>query len=542
MICTTTTETLGTLNKMNEGEKNLQSGALKIPEILEEVMQLSERPDRAASARVCRSWTPVAIDVLWRDLDSIFPLLELIAPLERDAEGSLIFPDLIQPVDWERLDSYACRVRSLVYDDTEDCSTWNGYTGRISERILSDVHLNRLSSGSILPNVIKVNWIAEEATTTLLLLFFLSSRTQHLRIELGSRCPTKIINSLLKLLGSRVASVIEFKFFIHRQVDDVDEELAKCLMQMEALERVMLPRRFGAPKVVTALTCLKQLKSLRILGKVPQRNGTVSQIGTQWDTKLEAFQTLEILDFQTTLSRAESALTSLTPLCLQSIVIIAVDVVSNQELASLFSAMATSCPQLRKLWLNLYSGTTKSTELSHFGTLKPLFDCRLLQDLEIGHPRSIQLTEGNIISIANAWSELTRLFLMSNSLVEEERTPLSLLKAFARYMPGLQQLGLPCRLDLDGIQTSPTSQAFESLLQLHLGRSAVSPDDVDAVTAFLGFICPPGSKIDNGASRWQFEPRGWVMNRQTELWAAVGDGIGAFHQIQRGVAVEIEQS
>ncbi|KAG8992519.1 hypothetical protein FRB94_011530 [Tulasnella sp. JGI-2019a] len=176
----------------NRRMKNLQPGSavLKTPEILREVLLLSERPERAKSARVCRAWSSIVIDVLWADLDSIFPLLELIAPLERDSERRLVFPDLVERVDWGRFDSYARRVRSLAYNDTEDRLTQNGYTGIISKTIFSDIYINNPKSGPLLPNATKVVWMTYDPDTALLLLPFLSDSTLSLHVELGPKFPT----------------------------------------------------------------------------------------------------------------------------------------------------------------------------------------------------------------------------------------------------------------------------------------------------------------------------------------------------------------
>ncbi|KAG9021864.1 hypothetical protein FRB95_001248 [Tulasnella sp. JGI-2019a] len=202
----------------NRRMKNLQPGSavLKTPEI-------------------CRAWSSIVIDVLWADLDSIFPLLELIAPLERDSERRLVFPDLVERVDWGRFDSYARRVRSLAYNDTEDRLTQNGYTGIISKTIFSDIYINNPKSGPLLPNATKVVWMTYDPDTALLLLPFLSDSTLSLHVELGPKFPVKAINSLLNRLGGRVPDLLDFNFFIHKQVDDVDEGLAKCLGEMETL-------------------------------------------------------------------------------------------------------------------------------------------------------------------------------------------------------------------------------------------------------------------------------------------------------------------
>ncbi|KAG8910766.1 hypothetical protein FRC01_006142, partial [Tulasnella sp. 417] len=55
--------------------------ALAVPEILTSVLGLSKKEDLACAALTCRKWSPVALDHLWKELDSIAPLLVLVQPL-----------------------------------------------------------------------------------------------------------------------------------------------------------------------------------------------------------------------------------------------------------------------------------------------------------------------------------------------------------------------------------------------------------------------------------------------------------------------------
>ncbi|KAG8955282.1 hypothetical protein FRC00_005457 [Tulasnella sp. 408] len=55
--------------------------ALAIPEILISVLSLCEKADLGRAALTSRKWSPVALDYLWKELNSIVPLLVLIRPL-----------------------------------------------------------------------------------------------------------------------------------------------------------------------------------------------------------------------------------------------------------------------------------------------------------------------------------------------------------------------------------------------------------------------------------------------------------------------------
>lgn len=46
------------------------------------VFSFSEAPELARSAVVCKNWSDIALDELWRDLESVLPLLNLLGHLD----------------------------------------------------------------------------------------------------------------------------------------------------------------------------------------------------------------------------------------------------------------------------------------------------------------------------------------------------------------------------------------------------------------------------------------------------------------------------
>lgn len=62
--------------------------ALAISEVLELTFSLCRRRDAVQCARVCTSWKDLALDRVWRDLESLLPLFEILAPLDLLGESS----------------------------------------------------------------------------------------------------------------------------------------------------------------------------------------------------------------------------------------------------------------------------------------------------------------------------------------------------------------------------------------------------------------------------------------------------------------------
>lgn len=64
--------------------------ALSIPEILQLILSSGISTVTARNvALTCRMWKELALDRLWRDLDSVFPLLWVLVPLKVDQ----VFPE-----------------------------------------------------------------------------------------------------------------------------------------------------------------------------------------------------------------------------------------------------------------------------------------------------------------------------------------------------------------------------------------------------------------------------------------------------------------
>lgn len=62
---------------------------LAVHEIISKIIQNCRPRDQAVAARVSRFWCDVALDWVWRDIESILPLLRLLAPLV-DTESGLV--------------------------------------------------------------------------------------------------------------------------------------------------------------------------------------------------------------------------------------------------------------------------------------------------------------------------------------------------------------------------------------------------------------------------------------------------------------------
>lgn len=62
---------------------------LAIPEIVEQVFAFLDDAERASNARVCKGWSEVAFDLLWRKVDNLPRLFGLLAQLDNRRDGTV---------------------------------------------------------------------------------------------------------------------------------------------------------------------------------------------------------------------------------------------------------------------------------------------------------------------------------------------------------------------------------------------------------------------------------------------------------------------
>ncbi|KAG8953296.1 hypothetical protein FRC04_002706 [Tulasnella sp. 424] len=134
--------------------------ALEVGEILDAIMLfLDEYRDLFAASLVCKTWTPIALDHLWRTLNSVDPLCRLLGPMQY-LDGFWRFTDTILGADWTRFEFYSQKVRRIDND-------FDG--GELGHGTLTQVlNIRPPSIPYILPRVTEINWTEQETARGIL--------------------------------------------------------------------------------------------------------------------------------------------------------------------------------------------------------------------------------------------------------------------------------------------------------------------------------------------------------------------------------------
>jgi len=63
---------------------------LAIPELLDMVFGFMDRASNASNACVCKQWSEVSLSFLWSDVDDLYRLFGLLAPLRATTAGDSV--------------------------------------------------------------------------------------------------------------------------------------------------------------------------------------------------------------------------------------------------------------------------------------------------------------------------------------------------------------------------------------------------------------------------------------------------------------------
>ncbi|KAG9016343.1 hypothetical protein FRB90_003217 [Tulasnella sp. 427] len=159
---------------------------LSISEILRDVFLDLDYSSCAAAARVCKTWVDVALDILWEELESPFPIMRLLGPITLTDFGwdwETAFPEK----EWARFASYTARVRSLSYDGK--LYNEEGLFGRsrlapaVSAKLLYYVATNPSRGGYLLPQNQKIRWRVATDNDLQTIIPFVSPALKNVSIE-----------------------------------------------------------------------------------------------------------------------------------------------------------------------------------------------------------------------------------------------------------------------------------------------------------------------------------------------------------------------
>ncbi|KAG8989718.1 hypothetical protein FRB90_002111, partial [Tulasnella sp. 427] len=322
---------------------------LTVPELLELILSFASQSELVKSAIVCKFWSMLALDRLWKDLDSVFPLLELVVTREllnvldsSDADFVQRLSLALSRSDWSRFRSYANRVRSLSHDDT------NHYRGNETPPCLTSVATALIylhhPYGNFLPNIKELQWASSRSATSMVP--FLSPELETLVIDLSG--DSQSINELLNGLTWRTPKLKSFSFATSTPAIAVETSLQRAIRAWIELEDLAIPQYYLRPTILDVAAALPNLTALKQdYSSAPPTDETV----TLQSLPPNAFPVLHTFGFNTQpaaairlIHQSERLFSRLTFLHIN-----AVEGIGNAEILQLSRHIGEQCKQLNRL-------------------------------------------------------------------------------------------------------------------------------------------------------------------------------------------------
>ncbi|KAF8839248.1 hypothetical protein BDN67DRAFT_981963 [Paxillus ammoniavirescens] len=212
------------------------------PELLDTIFNFLDKKTNVTNALVCKQWSQIALDVVWKEVDDLVLLLNLLKP---------VFKAMPEANDWLRFQRYASRVRCLRFHS-------NKYTADVN-RLLDDVAISRTYL-DILPNMHTLEWISDLEDTMARGKLFLHQRLRHLTITADGFRPRNFHMDIC----TRASHLHTLKLFIKNPQKHHKNELRTLVRNLPELRKIVLPEFHFTSSLIEDLSRAKNIRVVEL--------------------------------------------------------------------------------------------------------------------------------------------------------------------------------------------------------------------------------------------------------------------------------------
>jgi hypothetical protein len=517
---------------------------LGIPELLDMIFSFLKSPSNAVNARVCKRWSEIALDLLWRDVDDLHRLFGTLAPLRKTARNEYVseyfyvfidwsqisaiqeFDRLPEAGDWRRFEKYGSRIRRLVYKS-------NSKT--MKQSVFDEIARTRTRL-DILPNMHTLHWNAPLSLS----LIFMHSGVKHFTVflpcDLIAVSPRPFFHDVI----ARMPNLTTLDIRSTVPMNAIQEEMIDLLSSLSKLHKVVFPRFYVTTKVAEALSRLEHLSIIEFQYGPEQGCGAPGDVEPFQPVLTEgAFPAL--WDHSITASFDDVARFVDIPFAPTNLTTIYVDsdvIETPQSVHDILSILSENCQMLKFLALvSLRDASTAflienpfdQTMVITMETLQPVLKLINLTSLELAHQYPLALKQHDIELLAATWPALETLLLNTEPVYSENSNlTLEALTPFAKYCPKLTHLGI--FLDATIVETPLALSAtyptpvFQRLRRLSMGVSIIKDDHT--VALYLSQLLPLQCALDCGIT-WEesyiAEQIDKMVQDRCDVWNRVAD-------------------
>ncbi|KAG2156865.1 uncharacterized protein EDB93DRAFT_1126036 [Suillus bovinus] len=471
-------------------------------------------------ALTCKSFSGPALDLLWRDLRGVEPLIKCLPQsLWKQDKKKLEFQRTMTLDDWAIFCKYNYRVRSLVHQCHESYMH--------TEMICSTEIWRALScppfSLPLLPNLTSLTWTEASNETFPHIQLFATPQLTKLTISVSTYGPSFTFGpseeSILSSIAKSCPSVSQFDFA--QEKDDSMESVGAMLQFWSHLTSVKTGTISEA-----AILHLSNLPSLRVLkcGLPSTSISTRAQELLQHDVFC-ALQDLHITC--KSLANLEAFLEKLTiaPKVLSFLITPSrggVDFV--RTLPDLISRLSNACTHssLQEVRLSIRVNRSADPEAS-IGALafQPLFAFRNLRVLDFRADNCciVRIDDASLLQMAKAWPHLEELYISRYSH-SSYRVTLHAFVLLLWHCPRLRSVAVLIDWSTIDVHTIPPDIPYQGFSQKALTKLFINGwriENPTSIAAFISAIAPNVRSIDG----WDTDYHGYDSDGIDNSWTVV---------------------
>ncbi|KAG0700846.1 hypothetical protein DFH29DRAFT_929970, partial [Suillus ampliporus] len=373
---------------------------------------VSMRKSLLALALTCKSFTEPALDLLWRHLGGLEPLIKCLPQsLWKQDEKKLEFQRSVTFDDWSIFRKYNHRVRSLL----NECQTLNRHMAR--QMICGTDILSALNSPPfslpLLPNLTSLTWTETTNETFQYIRLFVTPKLTMLSIHAPSRSliygPPFIFGpserTVLLSIPKWCPSVLDFDF-------DFDQSTKSTSTVLQCWSHLTSVRTQTVSEA--AILHLSNLPSLRVLKF--QLPSTHISAATQKLLQRPVFCALQDLDVAcTNVAVLEAFLEKLTVAPTVLSFTITHGLYSARALPALISRLSNGCSHssLQQVQLSITDRRADHDASIGAAAFQPLFAFRNLRKLDFKADSYciVEMDDAALLQMAKAWPLLEELYI-----------------------------------------------------------------------------------------------------------------------------------
>ncbi|KAF8835217.1 hypothetical protein BDN67DRAFT_959372 [Paxillus ammoniavirescens] len=516
---------------------------LFVPELVDVIFNFLDRMTNLTNALVCKQWSQIALDVVWKEVDNLIQLFSLLKPmrlvLRQSERAEYLFEAMPDANDWLRFKRYASRVRCLRFRS-------NKYTSDIN-CMLDDVARTRTSL-EILPNLQTLEWIYDSDDHMERCKLFLHRPLKHLTVT--GPCKYRPRLDFYTDLGARAPHLHTLNLLAQYPGELQEDGLLMLLRNLPELRKIVLPEFHLTSSVIEELSRAKNIGVMEFSNDASGGRGDPKQVETFTPVLAEgAFPSLQHLSLVAKIENLDRFFRSnFAPINITTLLI---NTYQNycppSKVHNFLVTLSQQCRFLSNLYIRLdqffpyerpLPVLVSENQLS-YETIEPVLTFPNLVTFELLHQYPLKITLDEIEELASRWPSLESLVLNVAPLTLDKDSftlDLRALLPFARHCPRLRKLGLYINATKAETPSAHSSiEPFRSLRVLSIGTSQAH--DRGTVAAFLSRVCPPGCvlEVDNPWDDFgPFEDRlSDELDQRVLPWEAIAELLPVLIEVRR---------